>query len=327
MDLTYAVALLVGPKDLEIERCNDLLDAIGVCEPARCRMIVIDDAPQDRELGRRLRFPPQVQPHVVWFQRPKKFGFKQAKGVCGNSLLGFQWIARNAPEARFGMKIDTDALVIGPFAQKLAAAFDADPSVGVLGASTRTPEGFERDNRRSAELMRKLHESPLRWSGPGTWLRGLRRWLADRGGAMIRRHLSQAVAAGYQYGENCLGGAYAVSRECLAEMDRRGYLARPDYWTNVDVPEELMMHMYARAAGFRLKDFVAPGEVFGIRFIGLPFDLPELVRRGYSIIHSVKNDQRYTEAQVREFFRAHRLKELVAARVDRHVMPSDLPPG
>ena len=74
----------------------------------------------------------------------------------------------------------------------------------------------------------------------------------------------------------------------------------------IDVPEELMMHMYARAAGFRLKNYVAPGEVFGIRLTGLPFDLQGLIDRRYSIIHSVKNDARYSEAGVREFFRVQR---------------------
>lgn len=324
MSLTYAVALLVGPKDLEIERSNDLLDSIGVCEPARCRMIVIDDAPQERNLSAKLRFPAQVEPEFVKFQRPQVVGFKQAKGVCGNSLLGFQWIARNAPEARFGMKIDTDALVIRPFAEALARQFDADPTVGVLGANTKTPEGLDRDTRRSGDLMRKLHASAPALSDPGSWIRYFRDWWARGPRSTIRRHLGEAVGAGYVYGENCLGGAYAIRSECLAKMDQRGYLDHPDYWTGVDVPEELMMHMYARAAGYKLMDFVSPGQVFGIRFVGLPFDLPELVDRGYSIIHSVKNDTRYTEAQVRDFFRKHRLGNLVAARVDRPVVPSDL---
>jgi len=318
MNLTYAVALLVGPKELEIDRSNDLLDAIGGCEPARCRMVVIDDSPEDRMLKDRLRFPRQVEPEFVKFNRPRRVGFKEAKGVCGNSLLGFQWIARHAPEAAFGMKIDTDALVIAPFAQKLAREFDAAPSIGVLGANTRTPEGHDRDIKRNAGLMKRLHARPIDMLHPISLINYLKDWWRGGPVSTIRKHLTEAVIAGYEYGENCLGGAYAIRQSCLAEMNQRGYLDRPEYWTPIDVPEELMMHMYARAAGFGLKNYVSPGEVFGIRFIGLPFELQELLDRGYSIIHSVKNDKRYGESEVREFFRAHRLKGLIGATSDRN---------
>ena len=54
------------------------------------------------------------------------------------------------------------------------------------------------------------------------------------------------------------------------------------------------------------KNFVADGEVFGVRYKGLPYEPVILVERGYSVIHSVKNDSRMTEEEIREFFRARR---------------------
>jgi hypothetical protein len=305
--LSYAIALLIGPKDVEVARTEELLDAIGALEPTPADVVVIDDAPQPRDLQSRLKFPPQLTPTFLKFDRPK-VGFKEAKGVAGNSMMAFQWIARHAPQARFGMKIDTDALVIGPFAQKLAAEFDRDPTIGALGAYTKTPEGLERDIARNARLMRELHRPPVGWNGgPRGFLRSLKKRFGGSGGAAtIRRHISDAVANGYVYGENCLGGAYAMSRESFADMKSRGYLDDYKLWTPVDVPEEVMMCMYVRATGRRLENFVDRGQVFGVRFVGLPFGLEEIVERGYSIIHSIKNDKRHSEEEIVQFFREQR---------------------
>lgn len=306
MSLSYAIALLIGPKDVEITRSQDLIDSVAYHEPTPCKVAVVDDCPTPRDLSKRLHFPPHLTPAFLRFDRPK-VGFKEAKGVAGNSMMAFQWIARHAPEARFGMKLDTDALAIGPFAERLARAFDADPSIGALGAYTRTPEGHERDISRNARLMRELHRPPLRLSGGprGMW-RSIKRRFGGGDPRKIRNHIAEALANGYVYGENCLGGAYAMSRESLSEMRRRGYLDDHRLWTPVDVPEEVMMCMYVRATGKRLQNFVDRGEVFGVRFVGLPFDLPELVERGYSLIHSVKNDSRHDESAVRAFFKARR---------------------
>lgn len=307
MPLSYAIALLIGPKDLEVERSQDLIDSLAFHEPTPARVAVVDDCPTPRDLSQRLRFPPHITPAFLRFDRPK-VGFKEAKGVAGNSLMAFQWIAHHAPEARFGMKLDTDALAIGPFAERLAREFDADPAVGALGAYTKTPEGQDRDISRNARLMKELHRPPLQFTGgPRAAWRSLKRRLGGGDPATIRRHISDAVANGYVYGENCLGGAYAISRESLADMRRRGYVADHRLWTPVDVPEEVMMCMYVRATGRRLKNFVDRGEVFGVRFVGLPFDLPELVDRGYGLIHSVKNDKRHDEAAVRAYFKARRI--------------------
>ena len=277
-------------------------------------MIVIDDSAQDRVLKQRLTFPEQVEPAFLVFSRPRGLIFRKAKGVCGNSLLGFQWVARYAREAAFSMKIDTDALVIAPFAQKLTREFAAHPAVGVLGANTRTPEGYERDFTRNAGLMKSLHAHPDDWRKPRSLINYAKEWINGSATRMIRKHLSAAVRAGYEYGENCLGGAYAIRQSCIAEMNRRGYLDHPEHWTAIDVPEDVMMHMYARAAGYCLKNYVSPGDVFGIRLTGLPFLLHELPDKGYSVIHSVKNDKRYSEAEVREFFRNQRRGEHVRQR-------------
>ncbi|HEY2441098.1 MAG TPA: hypothetical protein VGI07_12755, partial [Solirubrobacteraceae bacterium] len=64
--------------------------------------------------------------------------------------------------------------------------------------------------------------------------------------------------------------------------------------------------------GFRLAGHVDEGETFAVAWRGLP-DTPEgLVTRGYSIIHSVKNDPRITESEIRRDFAARRARPVSA---------------
>jgi hypothetical protein len=70
--------------------------------------------------------------------------------------------------------------------------------------------------------------------------------------------------------------------------------------------EDVSMCMFAAVTGYRLADRSDPGEPFGVRYIGLPDTLENLVAAGYGIIHAVKNDPRYTEEDIRAYFRALR---------------------
>jgi len=56
--------------------------------------------------------------------------------------------------------------------------------------------------------------------------------------------------------------------------------------------------MLCYAAGFKPKGYNQPGEVFGVQYKGLPAPLPELKEAGFAIVHSIKGDSRYTEAEI-----------------------------
>ncbi len=65
----------------------------------------------------------------------------------------------------------------------------------------------------------------------------------------------------------------------------------------------MVLGAMSRACGLTLVDLPA---VFGLTHRGLP-DTPQgLLERHFAIIHSVKNDPAWTEADVREFFAAAR---------------------
>jgi hypothetical protein len=56
-----------------------------------------------------------------------------------------------------------------------------------------------------------------------------------------------------------------------------------------------------------VEDFCNDGEPFGIQSVGLAYSPEEMLNRGYSIIHSVRNyTQRQPEDDVRDFFKSRR---------------------
>lgn len=299
---TYAIAVAVGPKDEELQRTQDLVDSIAAWEQRGGWFIMVDDAPQPRTLQRTLRFPPFLTPVALHHPRHGRvIIYRRGKGICSAVLLALQAAARQTT-CDLVLKLDTDSLVIGPFVDRVLACFARHPRVGNIGAYTLTPNGDPRDFTRNGSNIRSLHRPRFDWTRPLTALRSWR----DPTLRTIRRHIETAVGNGYQYGEHCLGGGYAISRSLLDTMNAAGFLDDPALWLAIDCPEDVMVGLYTRAAGFEMANCVGAGEVFGVRHKGLPFDLEELATRGFAVIHAVKNDPRYSEQQVRDFFRARR---------------------
>ncbi len=297
----YAIALAVGPDEKEIERTRDLIDSIGAYAPEPAIFVMIDDAAEDRHLETRLSFPPQLKPvnlhhprHGAAAQR-----FTKSKGICAAIQTAFAWIAKNSPDVKFVLKLDTDALIIAPFFKQIESVIDTFPNVGMMGAYDKTPNGDARDISYNAKTVKALHE-------PGSFLQSLKYKVSNDDRAMISRHIGIARKSGYQYGEHCLGGAYAVSGELLRRMNDAGYLDNPSRWLSVDCPEDVMVGIYTRAVGMDFRSFVDRNEAFGIRYKGLADSPENLLQRGYSVIHSVKNEAKFTEDQIREFFRGKR---------------------
>ncbi len=223
----------------------------------------------------------------------------RGKGICSAILQGFSTIAREAPAAKFTLKLDTDALVIGPFVEKLNAVIEKNPHAGMIGAYDHTPSGSPRDVSKNAATVRELHR-------PASIVSRTKNLISQNERAKISRIISAALANGYQFGEHCLGGAYAVTGEFLSRMLAAGYLDDPSLWLPIDSPEDVMIGIYTKAVGLGYQSFVERGEVFGVRHRGLDDSPQGLLDRGYSVIHAIKNDANLSEDQIREFFRARR---------------------
>lgn len=118
----------------------------------------------------------------------------------------------------------------------------------------------------------------------------------------VRPHIDAAITNGYATYEYCQGGAQIVTRAVVDRMAAQGYLTRPEIWMYLPFPGEPILAMYTRAAGYQCCACTRPGEPFGVQHRGLPYSLEELTARGHGLIHSIKNDRRYSENEIREFF-------------------------
>lgn len=300
----FAIVLPVGPEAHDVPRTADLVDALAAYAGVPFALVIVDDGVNPRPLL------PQVAGvsgcAAVVLPHPRRVAingrlarYVRSKGLCPAVLAGFAWVARHAPRIRFAMKLDTDSLVIAAFFERLAAFFEHRPGIGMTGAFDRTPNGTRRDFGPHAPTVRRLY----RLVRPSWWAL----WVtADGASRTLGEHVVAAVTNGYRFGEHCLGGGYAVSPELLRRMLARGYFDDPSLWIPIDCSEDVMMGMYTRAVGLRSANYVRPGEVFGVRYQGLPALPADLLARGYAVIHSVKNDPRMGEAEIRAFFRRQR---------------------
>ena len=92
----------------------------------------------------------------------------------------------------------------------------------------------------------------------------------------------------------------------VGAMANARMLEDPTRWLNTRFGDDIMLGVQTRALGLELVGMVGDGEPFGLRHVGLA-DTPErLVARGFSFIHSVKNDPDASEPEIREFFAARR---------------------
>jgi hypothetical protein len=306
MSIPFAIAVAVGPDPQEVARVADLIESIRAYEPGECHFVMVDDGEIDRKLAPHLQFPANWKPISVPHPRrqfPKRAArAKRGKGICAAILQGLSTIAKQAPDARFTLKLDTDALVIAPFVQKLNDVIQKHPNVGMIGAYDHTPSGTRRDIAKNAATVASLYK-------PSSLFRRLRNRFGNDELAIIARHIGAARTNGYEFGEHCLGGAYAVSGEMLSRMLKAKYLDDPSLWLPVDCPEDVMVGIYTKAVGCDYQSCVDTNEVFGVRHRGLDDTPQRLVERGYSVIHAVKNDERMGEEEIRRFFRERRLNQ------------------
>ncbi len=298
----FAVILPIGPGDAEVAAATDTLQSLFAWEPAVTYLVLVDDAPQERALESLVAVPEGCR--VVRMRSPRQGRVEgPLKGMAASMLAALRWLHEHAA-VRFTLKLDSDTLVIGPFAAQIAAAFDRMPEVGMLGAYDRLCSGERRDFSPKAASIRKLARRLSVWFPPLTPGQYVRVALSGAA-ATVRRHIQEAFAAGYVAGEHCLGAAYALSADAVARFAARGYLDDPLIWLRTH-GEDVTLSMYVRAAGLRLHGMVGAGEPFGVRWRGLANSPEWLLAQGHAFIHSVKNDARFPEQEVRAFFRARR---------------------
>jgi hypothetical protein len=279
-----AVLVPAGPGQIERDRVLDLLDALATHEPALLReCVVVDDGARPRSA-----FPLAVD--VIANPRRGR-GIGTLGGTVAGTLAGLGHLHRTAPGA-WVLRLDADALVIGPLTERVEAAWR--PGDGILGSCSRTCNGEPRDLRGVSREV-KRHTRPV-WA----WRHPPRRpWWIRPADPFVRGVLREAQAAGYAPGEHCIAAGCAISAPLVDALARRGWLERPERWLGARLGDDLVLGAMTRACGLGLRDLHA---VFGLKYVGLA-DTPErLLERGFGVIHSTKNDPGVPEPAIRSFF-------------------------
>ena len=283
---TVTAVIFIPFTDGELSMLLDTLESIDrfVTEPHR--VIAVDDCSRghlDEELRR-------IRPDVTVLRNERKHGGRSGLYVtmanaCKYALDHFD----------FGvfMKMDTDALMVGPgLVPQAIQYFDAHPDVGILGSYRVRADGRPR---------RWLKWKVAFWY-EGHPFRGLlgrtRLW---------RDPIRRARRMAYDVGENVLGGAYFIRQECLNAMRRDGLL---DYKFDAILREsrigdEIIFSLMCKASGYDIHDFGAPEHSMALALTSLPLPKDEILRLKKTVIHSVKRGlDGESQEELRAYFRA-----------------------
>jgi hypothetical protein len=307
VDTPFAVYMEIGPGSREAARAADVLDSVAAYSPSLRWVVLVDDDTASRDLAAICRVPAACELTVL---RNPRHGAGDGRfgGMCVATLAGLEAAQRTA--AAFVLKLDTDSLVIAPFAAAVSRVLDVRPDAGLLGVigdsfgENRTYRWTE-TNRWTLERVLTLPATVPELRACGMAPSWLRECTDPQYEAFLvaRATLERAVDRGYALGEYCQGGGYVVSRPLLDALAANGAYARQMAWRDLAVAEDLMIAMQCAAAGYRMYDVSDEGPRFAIDWRCPPLSRAALVREGYSVIHSIRGS---LEDEFRAFFRDRR---------------------
>ena len=208
------------------------------------------------------------------------------------TLAGVGWAAEH-DTADFIMKLDAP-LVIAPFVEKLVSAC-AQPDVGMTGSYDVNCNG----EPRSFDSWSKVTKRATRLIQP-------RRLAISTRARRARRFIREARDAGYVWGEHPLACAVALTRGAVDVMRREGCFVDPLTFIGTGLGETRCSGSWSAEPAFVRS--VTSETVRPSRSRGADCPLPSrLAERGYSIIHSVKNDACFSEQQIVDYFESSQL--------------------
>jgi hypothetical protein len=300
------VAIPVGPSPVELVRLEDVLASLRAHVPDLDTVVLIDDGDERRELESLVEVD---GPHLVVLRPPRqpKLDHRDDRMAAGTLTL-LRWLS-DQKRIDYLVQLDTDALVIGDFRPSVEPAIEARPEVAVWGAHRENVEGGEERDFSMFRLPLRLAQLPIRVRLGGTRRIAVEQALFGpnaRARRFVRAALASARSHGYETGEHCLGGAYAIPASAARRMRGLGWLDDPLATHGTRLPDDVLLGLLARASGLELASLVGPGEAFAIKFQGLLAEPEELIARGHAIVHSVKDHEHCREADLRSRFRRAR---------------------
>ncbi len=289
------VVIPIGPDALP-EFVTDNIHSIIHYTKSSFKIILADDSHKGTGSIVQQQFDGKLQIDIV--PTPEPMG--RMCGLYVNLCLAYKYAIQHYHFDAL-LKLDTDALIIGPAPEREAIAlFKAQPSVGMAGQYPRQYDGAPWDISFPQKEITKITTTKRFFRKP------IAHWI------LLRRY-RKALKHGYKTGESVFGGSYFVSEAALIALDKVGLL--PQYLLKkVYLEEDHLFSLLVKSVGMHLGDLASGSGPFGCAWRGLPASPEELYKKGKKIIHSTRFWEESKEAEIREFFREKRNAAMLVAR-------------
>ena len=302
MSARFATLILVGPGIQVSSRMQDVVTGLFHVEPGCVELVLIDDGMACSREQVQAWIP--VGCKLTILKNPRNgVGDGWADGLTVGMIAGLKHLA-SRDDIEFVLKLDDDSVVFNRFSDRLSCVFREHPHCGMAGTFRKFPDGTERskpgfmiERQISPYLLAKfLARSVLETWNPRLIFTAIRR----------RKLMLAARQNGLRDGEHVQGGGHACSHAFVRELSARGLLDDPFVFFPSRIGEDVALTILCYTLGFAARDYNAPGEVFAVVNTGIPDSPAALIRDGYAIAHSVKKDERWPEAEIRDAFAQHR---------------------
>jgi glycosyltransferase involved in cell wall biosynthesis len=288
--VTLCVVMPLGPS-ADLDYVCDTIESIKHYLTPSHVIILVDDSSKGTGTIIRDRYE-----NVFLLTNRKTHG--KFAGLYVTVSRGFDFAIRHF-DFKVALRLDTDALVIGPNPEYAAIEyFTKHSDVGILGLyrthcnGSATDFSWPRDQLFNELTFRALF-------GLRALKSPVHRIMAWR---FLRKIFRRSISQGYEPGESCLGGAYFISKDCIARLSENNLLNRRDFlWSKLG--EDHIFGLLIHSVGLTHGDFASASLPMGLRWRGLPCSPEELIGRKKKIIHSTRFFENMSESAIRDYFR------------------------
>lgn len=248
-------------------------------------VVLADDSHQD--VGNKVR---QALPFCHLIHTRKSMG--GWAGLYITLSVAYRYALENF-RFRAILKLDTDALVIGPEPEKEALElFRSDPLAGMAG---QYPFTYNGEPWNIAWPRQRILNSTRSW-------KFIARPKANFG---LMGYYRRALKNGYITGESVFGGSYFFSSACLRRLNEEMLLPRHSFKA-LNLGEDHLFSLLTKALGFSLNSLSGANGPMGCGWKGLPAPPEQLIADGKKIIHSTREWENWDETAIRAFYKEKR---------------------
>ncbi|MBD1849827.1 hypothetical protein [Leptolyngbya sp. ST-U4] len=286
----FAALTFVGPGEFEAKRLRRLLESLLLHEPDVHSVVIIDDS-SGHNFGDIV--PTELPSRTIILPNPRNGrGNWWQGGLCVGLAEGLRWIGKNL-NVEFVVRLDTDALVISSFANRISDAFNSDPRIGLLGSwdkyplsgTQRLPHGDE--SKILSYILNKASKHFAIWRHSDYPTRIQCSLLSND--QLVRNLIYSAIQNGYRLGDYVQGGGYAIRGQLVHDLYIHRRTTNPLAFLHQFYGEDVLATVFCYSLAYLPKGFNQSGEVFGVDNQELPATISELIDNKFAIIHSIKS--------------------------------------